>query len=107
MNERGRMSDAIGANNRQMRLIEDFGEKETLYAMKAITYLRKAGIKAELYPDAIKMGKQMGYADKRNIQFAILAGEKEMESRTYTLKNMKSGEQFELNFSELVKLLGK
>ncbi len=29
MNERGRLSDAIGANNRQMRLIEDFGEKET------------------------------------------------------------------------------
>jgi uncharacterized protein involved in exopolysaccharide biosynthesis len=29
MNERGRLSDAIGANNRQMRLIEDYGEKET------------------------------------------------------------------------------
>jgi uncharacterized protein involved in exopolysaccharide biosynthesis len=30
MNERGRLSDAIGANNRQMRLIEDFGEKDTV-----------------------------------------------------------------------------
>ncbi|MEP6945727.1 MAG: GNVR domain-containing protein [Acidobacteriota bacterium] len=29
MNERGRLSDSIGANNRQMRLIEDFGEKDT------------------------------------------------------------------------------
>ncbi len=29
MNERGRQSDAIAANNRQMRLIEDFGEKDT------------------------------------------------------------------------------
>ncbi len=29
MNERGRLSDAIGANNRQMRLIEDFGEKDS------------------------------------------------------------------------------
>lgn len=28
-NEKGRLSDAISANNRQMRLIEDFGEKET------------------------------------------------------------------------------
>lgn len=28
-NEKGRMSDAIVANNRQMRLIEDYGEKET------------------------------------------------------------------------------
>ena len=85
----------------------NFGEKEALYAMKAITNLRKAGIKAELYPDATKMGKQMGYADKRNIPFAILAGEKEMESQSYTLKNMKSGEQTEVNFSELEKFLGK
>ncbi len=29
MNERGRLSDAIGANNRQMRLIEDYGEKDS------------------------------------------------------------------------------
>lgn len=29
MNQRGRLSDAIGANNRQMALIEDFGQKET------------------------------------------------------------------------------
>ena len=28
-NEKGRLSDSIAANNRQMRLIEDFGEKET------------------------------------------------------------------------------
>lgn len=28
-NEKGRLSDAIAANNRQMRVIEDFGEKET------------------------------------------------------------------------------
>ena len=28
-NEKGRLSDSIAANNRQMRLMEDFGEKET------------------------------------------------------------------------------
>ncbi len=88
-------------------LFINFGEREALYAMKAITNLRNAGIKAELYPDATKMGKQMGYADKRNIPFTILAGEKEIESQSYTLKNMKSGEQSEVNFSELEKLLGK
>jgi len=88
-------------------LFINFGEREALYAMKAITKLRNLGIKAELYPDATKMGKQMGYADKRNISFTILAGEKEMESQSYTLKNMKSGEQSEVSFSELEKFLGK
>src|SRR5690606_5174104 len=33
-------------------LFINFGEKEALYAMKAISKLRIAGIKAELYPDA-------------------------------------------------------
>jgi histidyl-tRNA synthetase len=82
-------------------LFINFGEKEAMHAMKAITKLRNVGIKAELYPDATKMGKQMGYADKRNIPFTILAGEKEMEAQTYTLKNMKSGEQSQMDYSEL------
>ena len=86
-------------------LFINFGEKEALYAMKAITKLRSAGIKAELYPDSAKMGKQMGYADKRNIPYTILAGEKEMEALSFTLKKMKSGEQFQVNFSELEKFL--
>ncbi len=86
-------------------LFINFGEKEALYAMQAITKLRKIGIKAELYPDATKMGKQMGYADKRNIPFTILAGEKEIESQTYTLKNMKSGEQQEVSLAALQQVL--
>tara|TARA_R110002012_G_scaffold11112_7_gene49912 strand:+ start:6053 stop:7693 length:1641 start_codon:yes stop_codon:yes gene_type:complete len=88
-------------------LFINFGEKEALYAMKAISNLRKAGIKAELYPDDTKMGKQMGYADKRNIPFTILAGEKEMETQQYTLKNMKSGVQTSLSYSEMEKMLTK
>ncbi|RMA64599.1 histidyl-tRNA synthetase [Ulvibacter antarcticus] len=83
-------------------LFINFGEAESLYAMKAITKLRRANIPSELYPDAAKMGKQMGYADKRNIPFAVLAGDNEMASETYTLKNMKSGEQQEVSFDVLV-----
>lgn len=82
-------------------LFINFGEKEALYAMKAITNLRKIGITAELYPDNAKMGKQMGYADKRDIPFTILAGEKEIKAESFTLKNMKSGEQSQVSFKEL------
>lgn len=91
--------ETISENSKALFI--NFGEKEALYAMKAITKLRNFGIKAELYPDATKMGKQMGYADKRNIGFTILAGEKEIESQLFTLKNMKSGEQSQMNFSEM------
>ena len=86
-------------------LFINFGEKEALYAMKAITNLRKIGITAELYPDNVKMGKQMGYADKRDIPFTILAGEKEIQAESFTLKNMKSGEQSQVSFKELEALL--
>lgn len=82
-------------------LFINFGEKESLYAMKAISKLRASGIASELYPDNAKMKKQMGYADKRGINFVVLAGANEMEAQTYTLKNMSSGEQETVSYEEL------
>ncbi|MAN59528.1 MAG: histidine--tRNA ligase [Flavobacteriaceae bacterium] len=87
-------------------LFINFGTAEAAYAMRAITQLRREGITAELYPDAAKMGKQMGYADKRNIPFVVLAGGNEMEAGTFTLKHMKSGEQDTVSFEELRAKLG-
>ena len=86
-------------------LFINFGDKESLYAMKSIRSLRNAGITAELYPDSSKMGKQMKYADKRDIPFVILAGEEEIEQQTFTLKHMKSGEQDTLRLEDLISKL--
>ncbi len=86
-------------------LFINFGTTEALYALQTIKKLRQAGIICELYPDAVKMGKQMGYADKRNIPFAILVGETELKSKTYTLKNMQTGKQETLDFEQLQKTL--
>jgi len=97
--------ETISENSRALFL--NFGEKEALYAMKTISKLRGANVKAELYPDSAKMGKQMGYADKRNIPFTILAGEKEMEAEAFTLKNMKTGEQTMMSYSELESFLAE
>ncbi|WP_026916067.1 histidine--tRNA ligase [Christiangramia portivictoriae] len=82
-------------------LFINFGDKESLYAMKSIRSLREAGINAELYPDSSKMGKQMKYADKRDIPFVILAGEEEIEQQIFTVKHMKTGEQDRLSLEEL------
>lgn len=86
-------------------LFINFGKKEALYAMQAISKLRSESITAELYPDEAKMGKQMGYADKRDIPFTVLAGDTEMEANSYTLKNMKSGEQTVTDLKKLIILL--
>ncbi|MEO2064065.1 MAG: histidine--tRNA ligase [Christiangramia sp.] len=83
-------------------LFLNFGEKEALYAMKAVRNLRAENVIAELYPDDAKMGKQMKYADKRDIPFVVLAGDEEMAQQKFTLKHMKSGEQLVLNLDELI-----
>jgi histidyl-tRNA synthetase len=101
--ELGLFPDTVSANTKVLFI--NFGEKEALYAMQAISQLRTNGMAAELYPDNAKMGKQMGYADKRDIRFAVLAGDNEMAAGNYTLKNMKSGEQETLDFNGLLNRL--
>jgi histidyl-tRNA synthetase len=86
-------------------LFINFGEKEALYALRAIKQLREAGIKAELYPDNAKIGKQFTHADKRAIPFAVLTGDAEITAGTFTLKNLVSGEQENLSFNELAEKL--
>jgi histidyl-tRNA synthetase len=83
----------------------NFGDEEAFYATKAIKALRIEGVKAELYPDAAKMKKQMNYANKREIPFVVILGSKEIVGNTYTLKNMQSGEQQECTLEELLQVV--
>ena len=85
----------------------NFGNKETLYSMKAITKLRSNNIKVELYPDNAKIAKQFQYADKRGIPFAVLVGDHEMNTQEFILKNLKSGEQIKLSLEKLAEELNK
>lgn len=86
-------------------LFINFGQNEALYATQAISELRDLGIAAELYPDAAKMGKQMAYADKRDIPYVVLAGSDEVTQECYTLKNLKDGKQQSVSLKELISLL--
>lgn len=86
-------------------LFLNFGDKEALYATKAVSALRDSGIAAELYPDAAKMGKQMTYADKRGIPYVVLAGSDEVNNERYTLKNLNDGLQKSVTLKELLEAL--
>ena len=103
LEELGLFPETVSANTKVLFI--NFGDKEALYAMQAISKLRKEQIPAELYPDSAKMGKQMGYADKRDIAYTVLAGTSEMEAGTYTLKNMKTGEQEAVGIEDLINRL--
>jgi histidyl-tRNA synthetase len=86
-------------------LFINFGDQEASYCLKVLNRLHQAGISAELYPDAVKIKKQMGYADSRHIQYVVLAGDNEIKEGILSVKNMVNGEQLKLTEEELVKLL--
>lgn len=86
-------------------LFINFGEKETSYCMPIATDARKAGISAEIYPDAVKMKKQMAYANNNGIRFVALAGENEIDKNMITLKDMASGKQNLVTADELINIV--
>ncbi len=82
-------------------LILNFGSEETIYALGILQQLRNLGIKAELYPDAVKLKKQMSYANNKGIPYIIIAGEDEISANEITFKIMSSGEQKKVPLSSL------
>ena len=86
-------------------LFINFGEQETAYCLPIINKVRSNGIRAEIFPDAAKMKKQMSYANAKQIPFVVLAGENEMNAGKVTLKNMTTGEQALLTPDELIDAL--
>lgn len=83
-------------------LFINFGDKEAMHMLPIVAKARQAGISAEIYPDAVKMKKQMSYANANNIPFVVLAGENEISQGKATLKDMVTGEQLLLTPDELI-----
>lgn len=68
--------------------------------------LRAAGINTELYPDAgDKLEKQLKYADKKGIPYALVLGQDEVDNNVVNLKNLATREQKTLPLDEVIKLL--
>ncbi|WP_028121536.1 histidine--tRNA ligase [Epilithonimonas tenax] len=74
-------------------LFANYGESESIEALKVISKLRERNISAELYPDAAKLKKQFTYAEKKGIEHLVFLGEQEIKDQTVTIKNLISGEQ--------------
>ena len=82
-------------------LFLNFGENKEFEAMQTIQKLRMSNIKSEMYPDAVKMDKQFKHAEKREIPFVV----KEIVNGVFTLKNIISGEQSQVDFENLLQQL--
>lgn len=86
-------------------LFINFGAAEAAHCLRLAAQARLAGIATEVYPDSVKMKKQMSYANAHNVPFVALVGETEMSEGRITLKNMTTGEQQSLTIEEAVKAI--
>jgi len=86
-------------------LILNFGNEEARFALRIRDQLTALNISAEIYPDAVKLKKQMSYADARKIPYIVIAGEDEIRNNQVTLKTMSSGEQRKMTVDELMSFL--
>ena len=83
----------------------NFGPKEERYCLPYLQHQRRNGVNAEIYPDSAKLQKQMKYADQRGIPVVVMAGEDEMNNKTFTVKFMKEGRQEKVAADELLNVI--
>jgi histidyl-tRNA synthetase len=90
-------------NNTGLKLLfTTFDKQSFMFAYKVLIQVRQAGINAELYPEPVKMKKQMKYANARNVPYVALIGSHELENSVVTIKDMNSGNQNTLSIRELI-----
>ena len=90
-NEKGRLSDSISSNNRQMRLIEDFGEKETQDTARQASQIEDTPAYAQLIQKRADLNGQLDnllkvYKEKHP---AVIAKMSEIQRLNEELENLK------------------
>lgn len=80
----------------------NLGDNEAQRSMAFVKELRGAGISSEIYPEASKMKKQMTFANDAKVRYVAIIGSSELEQETVSVKNMDTGEQTVVPFSEVV-----
>lgn len=86
-------------------LLLNFGQDEEIHCLGLVKKFREAGIPSEIYPDQVKIKRQMEYANRKNIPWVAFIGQEEMTRGVLTLKNMETGVQQTVTPDETIKLL--
>jgi histidyl-tRNA synthetase len=81
------------------------GPKAYPAAVSIARKLRAAGLAVELPPEEMKFKKSLGLADKLGARYALILGEDEAASNTFTLKRLSDAAQKTLTENELLEYL--
>lgn len=82
-------------------IVINFGISYIKKLYPLIESLRKDGKKIDIYPDEIKLNKQFSYANKHNVNYAIIMGENEFKNNQVVIKNMIDGSQSNYSIKEV------
>jgi len=82
-------------------LIAHLDDEGFKYGLKIAQGFRERGIACEIYPDQLKIKKQMEYAGRKKIPFVVVIGPEEVQTEILTLKKMETGNQLKLTFEEI------
>jgi histidyl-tRNA synthetase len=69
--------------------------------------LRAAGIGADVFPDAKKVGQQLQFAERRGFKIALIAGSDEFAHRIWKIKNLASREETTVPEAEVIGTISK
>lgn len=106
MDELNLFPENISNRSSTTLLFTHFDEASQNYCLHLAAELRKNNIACEIYPDLTKkLGKQLDYANKKNIPFVCTVGSNEMEKGAFSIKKMSSGDKHELNLSDMIHYL--
>lgn len=86
-------------------LITHFDVESQRYGLKVLQTLRDNGIASEIYPDSVKIQKQLDYANKKLVPYTIVIGSEEVKSGLLAFKNMKTGEQTKSGIDDILRTL--
>jgi len=74
-------------------LVANFPGTDPAVAFKMAARLRAAGIGAEVFPDQVSIGKQMGYGSSRGHKLAVIVGPDEQARQIFNLRNLLSRQE--------------
>jgi histidyl-tRNA synthetase len=86
-------------------LICHFDEASFQYGLRVLSALRDAGIASEIYPDQVKIKKQLDYANKKQTSYALVIGSDEVNSGLIPMKNLETGEQEKFYLEQIIERL--
>ncbi|MBU0978351.1 histidine--tRNA ligase [Patescibacteria group bacterium] len=83
-------------------LVTIFDDESQVESLKVASQLRQAGIRVEVYPAVDKLARQFKLADQKQIPFALVIGQTEIEKGLVTLKDMRTRTQSEVTIASVI-----